>query len=227
MILKKGSRGDEVRALQKALHLYEDGIFGVLTEEAVKEYQKTHGLVADGIVGDKTWAKLFPSGNPADTLKKSKRVINEIIVHCTATPEGEDMTVEQITASHKKRGFTTIGYHYVVYRDGSIHKGRNVDVSGAHCTGHNTHSIGVCYVGGLENIPGVAYDKLPIKDTRTAKQKTALLKLLKDLKALYPKAKIIGHRDTSPDRNGNGIIEPFEWIKGCPCFDAKTEYKNI
>lgn len=222
MTLKKGSRGDEVRALQTALHLYVDGIFGLLTEEAVKEYQKAHGLVADGIVGDKTWAMLNGS-----SLKKSSRTINEIIVHCSGTPEGKDMTVEQITASHKKRGFTTIGYHYVVYRDGSIHNGRNVNVSGAHCTGHNTHSIGVCYIGGLENIPGVAYDKLPIKDTRTAKQKAALLKLLKDLKALYPKAKIIGHRDTSPDKNGNGIIEPFEWIKGCPCFDAKTEYKNI
>ena len=222
MILKKGSSGDDVRFVQRALHLYEDGIFGPLTEEAVKEYQKTHGLVADGIVGDKTWAKLNGS-----SLKKSSRTINEIIVHCSATPEGQDTTVEQITVSHKKRGFTTIGYHYVIYRDGSIHTGRNINVSGAHCTGHNTHSVGVCYVGGLENIPGVAYNKLPIKDTRTAKQKTALLKLLKDLKALYPKAKIIGHRDTSPDKNGNGIIEPFEWIKGCPCFDAKTEYKNI
>ena len=215
MILKKGSRGDEVRALQTALHLYVDGIFGLLTEEAVKEYQKAHGLVADGVVGDKTWAKI--SGT---SLKKSRRTINEIIIHCSATKEGEDYSVADITKWHKRRGFTTIGYHYVVYRDGSVHEGRNINISGAHCSGHNTRSIGICYIGGL------AKDG-KTKDTRTEKQKKALLALLKDLKKLYPIAKIIGHRDTSPDRNGNGSIEPFEWIKGCPCFDAKTEYKNI
>lgn len=215
MILKKGSRGDEVRALQTALHLYVDGIFGLLTEEAVKEYQKAHGLVADGVVGDKTWAKIRGT-----SLKKSRRTINEIIIHCSATKEGEDYSVADITKWHKRRGFTTIGYHYVVYRDGSVHEGRNINISGAHCSGHNTRSIGICYIGGL------AKDG-KTKDTRTEKQKKALLALLKDLKKLYPKAKIIGHRDTSPDRNGNGIIEPFEWIKGCPCFDAKTEYKNI
>ena len=154
------------------------------------------------------------------SLKKSRRTINEIIIHCSATKEGEDYSVADITKWHKRRGFTTIGYHYVVYRDGSVHEGRNINISGAHCSGHNTRSIGICYIGGL------AQDG-KTKDTRTEKQKKALLALLKDLKKLYPKAKIIGHRDTSPDRNGNGIIEPFEWIKGCPCFDAKTEYKNI
>lgn len=215
MILKKGSKGNEVRQLQQLLHLYVDGIFGELTEEAVKEYQRTHGLLADGIVGDKTWAKLNNS-----SLKKSNRSINEIIVHCSATKEGQDFTVADITKWHKQRGFTTIGYHYVIYRDGSLHEGRNINVSGAHCTGHNTHSIGICYIGGLS-----ANGKC--KDTRTEKQKKALLNLLTNLRKLYPKAKIIGHRDTSPDKNGNGIIEPKEWVKECPSFDAKTEYKKV
>ena len=93
-------------------------------------------------------------------------------------------------------------------------------MSGAHCTGHNTHSIGICYIGGLS-----ANGKC--KDTRTEKQKKALLNLLTNLRKLYPKAKIIGHRDTSPDKNGNGIIEPKEWVKECPSFDAKTEYKKV
>lgn len=215
MILKKGSKGNEVRQLQQLLHLYVDGIFGELTEEAVKEYQRTHGLLADGIVGDKTWAKFNNS-----SLKKSNRSINEIIVHCSATKEGQDFTVADITKWHKQRGFTTIGYHYVIYRDGSLHEGRNINVSGAHCTGHNTHSIGICYIGGLS-----ANGKC--KDTRTEKQKKALLNLLTNLRKLYPKAKIIGHRDTSPDKNGNGIIEPKEWVKECPSFDAKTEYKKV
>ena len=140
-VLKKGSRGNDVKTLQRLLHLYEDGIFGKLTEEAVKEFQSAHGLVADGIVGQKTWEALQ---NGDTGLLKSKRRITEIIVHCTATPEGKDYTIKDITAWHKQRGFSTIGYHYVVYRDGSVHNGREVNVAGAHCTGHNAHSIAVC-----------------------------------------------------------------------------------
>ena len=208
-ILKKGSRGEDVKTLQRALHLYEDGIFGNLTEEAVKELQRKYGLTVDGIVGAQTWAVLPDKS----IVKKSKRVINEIIVHCTATPEGQDVTVNSIRQGHLRRGFSDIGYHYVIYRDGSIHDGRNVNISGAHCTGHNPHSIGVCYVGGLENIPNVPYEKLPPKDTRTAAQKASLLKLLKELKALYPKATIHGH---------------YEYAnKARPCFKPKEEYKDL
>lgn len=214
ILLKKGSIGKDVKTLQTVLHLYPDGIFGKLTEEAVKEFQRSHGLVADGIVGEKTWAKIVVSD-----VVKSKRMINEIIVHCTATPEGQDTTVEQIRKNHMApvikggRGWSDIGYHYVIYRDGSIHNGRNVDVAGAHCNGHNHHSIGVCYVGGLENRPGVAYAELKPKDTRTDAQKAALLKLLKELKRLYPNAKIRGHRDFAN--------------KACPSFDATKEYRTI
>lgn len=214
--VKLGDRGEPVIVLQKALKLYPDGIFGKLTEEAVKEFQKANSLTADGVVGSKTWAILsVPSA-----LEKSSRTINEIIVHCSATKEGQDFTVDDIAKWHKQRGFNAIGYHYVVYRDGSVHNGRSVNISGAHCTGHNTHSIGICYIGGLDS-NGKA------KDTRTDEQKASLLSLLKDLHKLYPKAKIIGHRDVSPDKNGNGTIEPFEWIKECPSFDAKNEYKPI
>lgn len=208
-ILKKSSRGEDVKTLQRALHLYEDGIFGNLTEEAVKELQRKYGLTVDGIVGSQTWAVLPDKS----IVKKSKRVINEIIVHCTATPEGQDVTVDSIRQGHLRRGFSDIGYHYVIYRDGSIHDGRDVNISGAHCTGHNQHSIGVCYVGGLENIPNVPYEKLPAKDTRTAAQKASLLKLLKELKAVYPKATIHGH---------------YEYAnKACPCFKPKEEYKDL
>ena len=201
--LKKGSRGDDVRILQQALKLYPDGVFGPLTEEAVKEFQRKYGLVADGIVGPHTWALI--QGDPV--IKKSKRSINEIIVHCTASYEGNPMTVEQIRKMHKKeRGWSDIGYHYVVYLNGTIHNGRDVNITGAHCTGHNTHSIGVVYVGGL------AKNGQP-KDTRTAAQKEGLLKLLKELKKLYPKATIHGHRDYAN--------------KACPCFDAKKEYAGL
>jgi N-acetylmuramoyl-L-alanine amidase len=95
------------------------------------------------------------------------RKINEIIVHCAATREGRAFTVEDITRWHKARGFATIGYHYVIYRDGSIHKGRPLEQIGAHCVGHNKHSIGICYIGGC------ASDGKTPKDTSTPEQKEA------------------------------------------------------
>jgi N-acetylmuramoyl-L-alanine amidase len=77
------------------------------------------------------------------------RDIKEIIVHCSATPEGKDYTVATIREWHLARKFNDIGYHYVIYRDGSINKGRSEDIAGAHCTGHNSNSIGICYIGGM------------------------------------------------------------------------------
>ena len=72
------------------------------------------------------------------------RKIKEIIIHCSATREGRDYTVADIDRWHRERGFFCIGYHFVIYRDGSIHVGRSVEEVGAHCKGHNTVSIGVC-----------------------------------------------------------------------------------
>lgn len=202
--LRIGSRGNDVKILQRALNLYDDGIFGNLTLERVKEYQKSVGLYPDGIVGDKTWEKLL---NGKSQISVSKRKITEIIVHCTATQEGKNFTVSDITRWHKQRGFSTIGYHYVIYLDGTRHLGRNVNISGAHCENHNSHSIGVCYVGGL------ASDGKTPKDTRTQAQKTALLALLRELRRIYPMARIYGHRDFAS--------------KACPSFDAKREYSTI
>lgn len=212
-VLRKGDRGEEVRQLQGLLHTAQDGVFGALTEEALKAWQNENGLFPDGICGPKTWAKLLPEGGL--TLKRSRRRIDEIIVHCTATPEGQAKTVDDIRREHKAQGWSDIGYHYLVTLDGVVHNGRDVDVSGAHAEGHNSHSIGVCYVGGVENDPRKPYAQLKAKDTRTPQQKSALLSLLKDLRRLYPSAKIIGHRNV--DRKG----------KACPSFDAKNEYKGI
>lgn len=197
--LKLGSRGNDVKTLQSKLNLMADGIFGPLTQEAVKEFQRNNGLTPDGIVGTKTWDKLGFSTN--------KRNITEIIVHCSATPEGKDYTVANIKQWHLQRGFSDIGYHYVIYRDGSVHAGRSESISGAHCTGHNSISIGVCYIGGMDSA-----NKNP-KDTRTQQQKDALLRLLKELKKKYPKAKIHSHKDFAN--------------KACPSFDATKEYALI
>lgn len=151
-------------------------------------------------------------------LKQTRRTIDKIIVHCTATPEGKDYTVHQIRQWHtlprpKGNGWRDIGYHFVIYRNGDVVPGRPIDQIGAHCSGHNAHSIGVCYVGGCDAVKRLPDGQLAPKDTRTPIQKTALRQLLKKLKALYPQAKIYGHRDFAN--------------KSCPSFDAKTEYADI
>ena len=235
MTYREGSRGPVVAMIQKAVGCYPDSIWGKLTTESVKAWQRAHGLTADGIAGPRTLAMMGIAavtpqtgassaalsqvtacyGSKVLTLRKSKRRIDYIVVHCTATPEGQDQTVAQIKAGHLKRGFSDVGYHYIIYRDGTVHEGRNVDISGAHVSGYNAHSIGVVYVGGLENRPGVPYAQLKAKDTRTEQQKASLLALLMDLRKLYPTARIIGHRDV--DTHG----------KACPSFDAKTEYKIL
>lgn len=135
------------------------------------------------------------------------RNIKEIIVHCSATPEGKNFTVDDIRKWHKQRGFSDVGYHYIVYLDGTIAKGRDESIAGAHCVNHNSISIGVCYIGGL------AKDGKTAKDTRTEKQKESLISLLKQLKAKYPNAKIYPHYKFA--------------AKACPCFDAEKEYKSI
>ena len=135
------------------------------------------------------------------------RAIDTIIVHCSATPEGKPFTVADIDRWHRQRGFDCIGYHYVIYLDGTLHAGRPIQQIGAHCQGHNARSIGVCYIGGL-----AADGKTP-KDTRTREQRETLLSLLKQLKSQFPNARIRGHRDFA--------------AKACPSFDATKEYENI
>lgn len=136
------------------------------------------------------------------------RKINYIIVHCSATKAGRDFHAKDIDAWHRANGWNGIGYHKVIDLDGTIENGRSIEVVGAHCTGHNSDSIGVCYIGGLD-VKGNSCD------TRTEAQKQSLISLLQELKVMFPKAKIVGHRDM-PNAH-----------KDCPCFDAKEEYKDL
>jgi N-acetylmuramoyl-L-alanine amidase len=102
------------------------------------------------------------------------REINKVIVHCTATPENRVVTVEDVRQWHKARGWSDIGYHIMIYLDGTVHEGRPIERSGAHCKGQNRNSIGIAYVGGVDKA-------MNPKDTRTE----------------YPKVEIFGHRDFS------------------------------
>ena len=136
------------------------------------------------------------------------REINKIIVHCSATREGENFDVAEIRKWHVEgRGWSDIGYHFYIDLYGQIHKGRDIAKIGAHCKGHNRNSIGICYCGGVE-----ADGKTP-KDTRNTEQKEALLAVLRTLKAMFPNAVIHSHRDFAN--------------KACPSFDATAEYEDL
>lgn len=148
------------------------------------------------------------------------RTIDRIVVHCSATKVTQNFTAEQVKASHIARGFRTWGYHFYIRKDGTVCPMRPVDQMGAHVQGYNASSIGVCYEGGLDANGKAA-------DTRTPEQKEALLNLLQEFIAKYPVKHLDGHRDLSPDLDGDGIVEPNEWVKMCPCFNVHDEYPDL
>lgn len=153
--------------------------------------------------------------------------IDSIIIHCSATRAGQDVRARDIDRMHKQRGFAQIGYNFVIDLDGLVENGRPLSIDGAHCNtkgfsgeSYNKHSIGICYIGGLDASGQAA-------DTRTEAQRTALRELVAKLCREYPIAELLGHRDTSPDTDGSGEVEPCEFIKSCPCFDVRSEFSNF
>ena len=136
------------------------------------------------------------------------RKINKIIIHCSATPENREVSVETIRKWHLARGFNDIGYHYVIDLKGNVHIGRPITKRGAHTAYANKGSIGICYVGGMTK------DMKHPKDTRTKQQKDSLIELIQELMYKYNKHMTIhGHNEFAN--------------KACPCFDVKTEYAII
>lgn len=136
----------------------------------------------------------------------SMRSISLLIIHCSAVRPGQQSSAKDIDLWHRQRGWRMIGYHYVVRRNGTVEKGRTEETTGAHCVGHNAHSIGICYEGGLD-----ANGKP--SDTRTPQQKVALRKLLAELRKKYPSSVILGHHD-------------LDTKKACPCFSI-SEYADL
>lgn len=147
------------------------------------------------------------------------RDIKHIVIHCAATPNGKAVALKTLDAGHAARGFQrsaaarqkfnewikALGYHYVIMVEGMVEPGRHEDEIGAHVQGSNANSVGVCMVG---------------TDRFAKEQWATLARLITELKAAYPNAKVCGHRDFSPDLNGDGIITRNEWIKICPGFDV-------
>ena len=134
------------------------------------------------------------------------RKITEIIIHCSCTPEGRNIGATTILGWHKERGFSDIGYHYVIRLDGTIEEGRPIEQIGAHCQGHNRNSIGICYIGGLSQ------DRQP-KDTRNVAQYRAMTQLLEQLHEQFPEATIHGHSEFAN--------------KACPCFNVNEYLRSI
>ena len=136
------------------------------------------------------------------------RKIDKLIVHCSATREGQYISVDTIRDWHVNgRGWNDIGYHFYIDLDGNIFKGRDIEKMGAHCKGQNRNSIGICYCGGVEE------DGKTPKDTRNEKQKESLLAVLRTLKAMFPDSAIHSHRDFAR--------------KACPSYDATSEYADL
>lgn len=134
------------------------------------------------------------------------RSINKIILHCTATPEGRNVSVDTIREWHTSKGWSDIGYHYIVALNGDIIKGRPVEIQGAHVRGQNRGSIGIAYVGGVDS-------NLAAKDTRTEAQISSLNYFICNLLDEFPKATLHGHNEFSN--------------KACPSFDVSEQYKDI
>ena len=135
------------------------------------------------------------------------RKITLIVIHCSAVKPDQQSSAADIDSWHKRQGWKCIGYHFVVRRDGSVERGRPVEMVGAHVAHHNLHSIGVCYEGGYDAAGKAA-------DTRTPEQVKSLRELVEQLHERFPNALIVGHHDLDP-------------TKPCPCFDAAREYCGL
>jgi N-acetylmuramoyl-L-alanine amidase len=137
------------------------------------------------------------------------RKITHIVIHCSATPEGRPHTAADIERWHRELGWASIGYHYVIRLDGTVELGRPVSQAGAHVSGHNATTIGICYVGGLDRTTWQP------KDTRTEEQKRSMRTLVVALKGVFPDAEVLGHRDFPNVR------------KACPCFDVRRWWESV
>lgn len=236
MIYKVGSpKSDMVARIQEFLGCKPvDGLFGPKTKAAVQAFQREKGLKVDGVVGPQTLALMFPKNGEnmltqevgqtefvlTQKAPQTSRTITHIFVHCTG---GDQSTTPKqlLDYFYKQKGWSRPGYHYVVSADGKVTQLWPESKYSNGVKNMNSHSINIAWIGGVDKKHPDGFDN------RTQAQKDALVAVLKELRRKYPKAVIMGHRDTSPDLNHNGIVDPWERIKLCPCFDAKIEYAKI
>ena len=154
------------------------------------------------------------------------RRITRIFVHCTASWQ-TTTTVESLKKEFRDKGWKSPGYHWVIFPDGKVVQMLDETRSANGVKGYNSTAIHVAWVGGIAYRDVGAQKKIVSIDNRTNQQKVALFDILTKLKMKYKNAIIMGHRDISPDLNHNGVVDPWERIKECPCFDAMKEYMDI
>lgn len=217
-----GARGPKttaaVKAFQEKFGLVADGIAGPQTMTAMTRAESSpkpardepdKEAMSEPVPARDSGVDISKAPPNASSLKllDTSRPIREVIVHCTATPEGKDFTVDDIRSWHKQRGWSDIGYHYVVYRDGRVMVGRPVGQVGAHVANHNTGTIGISYIGGL------SADGKSAKDTRTPAQRSSLLWLTAQLCRKFSITKVTGHNEYA--------------AKACPSFDVRMDALSI
>lgn len=219
-LVPDGKFGDKTRealiAFQRRVGLLDDGIYGPQSRTALRQATSRPNLAAVAPEPDKSAMQgVCPATEPVDCtaapppnvdslrLLDTGREIHTLWVHCAATPEGRDYTVEDIRQWHKARGFTDVGYHYIIYRDGRVMLGRPVGQIGAHVEGHNTGSIGICYIGG------VSADGRTARDTRTPAQRASMLWLTSQLVARHKIRRVRGHNEVA--------------AKACPSFEVALD----
>lgn len=163
-----------------------------------------------------------------EAYRPTARRIDGIVIHCSDNLPTSKITAEDLDREHRRRGWNGIGYHFVILPDGTIETGRPLETPGAHVSGYNNHTIGICYIGGRNPEATGPADRYA--DTRTPEQKESLRWLITAIRSHLPHGgtmTVKGHRDYSPDQNRNGVIERFEFIKECPCFDVSSEYGDL
>lgn len=148
---------------------------------------------------------------------KHLRQVDRFVVHCSATKPSQPAGAAEIDRWHRARDWLKIGYHFVIRRDGTREKGRELTEQGAHAgPQHNWNTVGICLEGGLNETTGKAENNF------TQAQFAELEALIKELDLKFGEKDVCGHRDLSPDKDGDGVIEPHEWLKQCPCFDVRS-----
>lgn len=151
-----------------------------------------------------------------------KRLGTDLIVfHCSATKPNQHIGRAQIEEWHLAKGWASIGYHFVITRAGDLELGRPLEDVGAHVQGFNGRSVGICMVGGLDD---VGRELVNAPQMFTAAQWDTAHKLVAMLRKIWPAARVTGHRDLSPDKNLDGRVERTEWLKSCPGFDAAAQF---
>lgn len=198
-LIQRGSRGEDVKKWQRFLNIEADGIFGNKTTKETINWQELNGLVPDGIVGKLSIQKAETQG--FEKQPEYTRDVNEIIVHITAS--NDNATVEDIKAGHLARGFSDIGYHWVVDRAGVVHKGRDESIIGSHVAGYNSDTIGISYIArGKDSDQNGEYGKYMTESQRIALEKKIAELLHKYKLTIYD---VSGHNQ-------------YNLGKACPCF---------